>query len=611
MKAKRRMLISMLAIVFVLLAVVATVAIAFALTQQTITTTLNIGYTVEDIDGSASATYTIGGVTNYLEPIADAEHVSQDNRSLIFKADDTQYAGNLMFPEGQIPLTAQNDNIVIQYTYSNTGAKHYIASMSFDSELVADNMKVEYSIDGTTYSENRYAVVVPANTANKSYWIRISIDNKAKSASFTGDFNWLLSGCDEQEDSYLSLTSVEFQGSNGSYSASLANTGSYVGELVFPSSVNNDPVTTIAQNTSLTQEQKNQVTSVYIPDSVETIGSDAFRGYQNLQTVTFEQNETAGASVQGGTGLTSIGECAFVCCYNLREFIIPNTVTTISSSAFDTCTNLANITIGSGVTSIGNCAFAYCTGLTSITVASGNTKYHSSGNCLIETASKTLIQGCKTSVIPTDGSVTVIGNGALYGCTSLTGIAIPNSVTSIGDQAFYGCTGLTRIELPSSLTSISSYAFYDCTNLRTITFNTLKASVVQAMRKIVNQNGNVTVIIGENITEIPNFAFCDESNYETAVWTGMTSIKLHNNITYIGSAAFYRSGLTSIWIPASVTTIYDSGPPTFPYYTDCDVYFEADSDPTWGGMDGTTHLSKNYINKHHGVSYQEYLAAIA
>ena len=165
MKAKRKLLISMLAIVFVLLAVVATVAIAFALTQQTITTTLNIGYVVEDIDGTASATYTIGGVTEQLTAKKGDQVIGN---TLVFHAGDTEDAGNLMFPEGQIPLSAQNDNIVIQYTYSNTGAKHYIASMSFDGNINADNMKVEYSIDGTTYSENRYAVVVPANTINKS-----------------------------------------------------------------------------------------------------------------------------------------------------------------------------------------------------------------------------------------------------------------------------------------------------------------------------------------------------------------------------------------------------------------------------------------------------------
>ena len=67
-----------------------------------------------------------------------------------------------------------------------------------------------------------------------------------------------------------------------------------------------------------------------------------------------------------------------------------------------------------------------------ITVADGNTVYHSAGNCLIETESKTLVLGCKNSVIPTDGSVTSIGEYAFYGCTSFTSVTIPSSVTSIG-----------------------------------------------------------------------------------------------------------------------------------------------------------------------------------
>ena len=183
MRTKKKLLISMLVVSFVLLSIIATVAIAFALTQQTIKTSLNIGYTVEDIDGTASATFTVGGVTESLVAMK-GENVIGDK--LVFKAGDTENAGNLMFPEDALALSAQNDNVVIQYTYSNTGAKHYIASMDFNANIQADNMKVEYSIDGTSYSENRYAVVVPANTSNRSYWIKISIEDKAKSASFTG-----------------------------------------------------------------------------------------------------------------------------------------------------------------------------------------------------------------------------------------------------------------------------------------------------------------------------------------------------------------------------------------------------------------------------------------
>ncbi len=86
-------------------------------------------------------------------------------------------------------------------------------------------------------------------------------------------------------------------------------------------------------------------------------------------------------------------------------------VTSIGSSAFYDCSGLTSVTIGDGVTNIGNSAFYGCSGLTSITVNKGNTKYHSEGNCLIETENKRLIFGFKESIIPTDGSVTSIGEG--------------------------------------------------------------------------------------------------------------------------------------------------------------------------------------------------------
>lgn len=101
-----------------------------------------------------------------------------------------------------------------------------------------------------------------------------------------------------------------------------------------------------------------------------------------------------------------------------------------------------------------------CSSLESITVIDGHPKYHSAGNCLIETETKTLIAGCKTSVIPVDGSVTKIGNSAFMQNGGLESISIPEGVTEIGNSAFYLCNNLRSIILPHSLKKIGQQAFF-------------------------------------------------------------------------------------------------------------------------------------------------------
>ena len=65
-------------------------------------------------------------------------------------------------------------------------------------------------------------------------------------------------------------------------------------------------------------------------------------------------------------------------------------------------------------------------------------------------------------------TVTSIGGGAFYGCSSLTSVTSPNSVTSIGNRAFDGCSSLTSITIPNSVTSIGDYAFYSCESLKEV-----------------------------------------------------------------------------------------------------------------------------------------------
>ena len=349
------------------------------------------------------------------------------------------------------------------------------------------------------------------------------------------------------------------------------------------------------------------VSSVFIPATVTSIGPFAFRFCKFLATVTFAEDsqlKSIGLGAFYGTeqayprfkeikipdSVETIGNAAFRYCQNLERIALPSALQTLSNVTFYGCTALSEVTFPASLETIQVGAFGYCRNLSEVELPAS-----------LKTIQSYVFGGCSDlKTVSYDGSleqwnhITANNDVLGYSCPSLvtddytaqfilvendlpdhfpktvtitkyTGtestVILPSTisnwpVTKIGEDALKDNTTITSVTIPASVTEIGSNAFAGCTNLTSVKYG-------GDWSKLTIQSGNPAVQDAAN-APLFDFAFTPDNTavivrYKgTAADVTIPSRYKGKPVTMIDHAAFYNSVVTSVTIPDSVTSIRDS-----------------------------------------------------
>lgn len=204
--------------------------------------------------------------------------------------------------------------------------------------------------------------------------------------------------------------------------------------------------------------------SYTVPSSVKTVGSYAFYGNENLETITVSE------------GVEKLDIMCFAHCTEVTSVTLPDTLTETSNSSMVNMNSLTEITFPAGLKTWGYKTIdARCTSLKRVTGPSimkymydlPNLEYlEINGGETISSVLCAKSKSLKTLVI--SEGITMIGSTAFQQCPLLETVKIPSSVTTISGSAFTECTALTDVEFAenSKLTTLRSNAFKGCSSLK-------------------------------------------------------------------------------------------------------------------------------------------------
>ena len=348
--------------------------------------------------------------------------------------------------------------------------------------------------------------------------------------------------------------------------------------LVIPSEIDGHTMVAIGNRAF---ENRGELYSVVIPDTVTRIGNYAFAG-TSLQELELPQKiESIGARIlQGNTGVTeiiipkSVTEMHYNVAGNkgsfdgsqVRKAEFEEGITRIPSYAFQGAASLTEVSIPDTVTSIGNYTFASTAltelelpenltiigarilqgnkGVSEVIIPKGVTEmyYNVAGN-------KGSFDGSQVQKAEFEKGITRIPSYAFQGATNLAEVLIPDTVTSIGNYAFAD-TALTKLELPENLTTIGARILQGNKGVSKVI---IPKGVTEMYYNVAGNTGSFDgsqvqkAEFEKGITRIPSYAFQGATN--------LAEVLIPDTVTSIGNYAFADTALTKLELPENLTTI--------------------------------------------------------
>lgn len=254
--------------------------------------------------------------------------------------------------------------------------------------------------------------------------------------------------------------------------------------------------------------QDSGVETVYLPQSMRTIGADAFRNCAKLDYIYLPGM------------VESIGDYAFSGCEKLASLIFPDSLTSIGAGAFSE-SGITRASIPMSVTSLPERAFYNCASLSSVNLPQ---------------------------------LLTDIGDSCFEGCAALENIALHENLQTIGSRAFANCS-LEWIDLPYSLTHIASDAFEgtDCEFLYVsgsyaeswyqMLHFAYEEAALEDLSYTLNEDGTAAI-----------------TGYDGKSWGVILPAEIEGHkVTAIGEYAFAWSEIIGIRLPETITRIEMNG----------------------------------------------------